>query len=235
MMPAPQTVKLLSTQSAIFASYLIHTFIVGFAIIAPKYFSSVATFNPHVPVTVVARPQKKSQDIPKPRPAKREIPPRPGDDARTRPTQKTIREESPKIEKVQGLPPDAVTNAASSFAAPIGNTLMVEDEGKRLDANQVKQLTKDLSNGAILIQGSFTIPEYTQAALDANLEGVYVVDVYVDEKGNVIEAQLRKKIGYGMDILVIASAQSARFKPRTNSMGGAIPGWTEIRFRLTIP
>lgn len=179
------------------------------------------------PVQQEALPEK-PKETPKPRP----IPPRnetptPVKPAETPPPQ--------KVEPVQGLRPDALTEGPSKTVAPVGNTLMVEDEGKRLSADQVQQMGEDQSAGAKLIQGSFLIPEYTQDALDSNIEGSYIVDLYVDEAGKVIDAQLRKKIGYGMDERVIQSAKSAKFIPRKNKQGGSIAGWTEIRFTLTIP
>jgi protein TonB len=142
----------------------------------------------------------------------------------------------PKAEKVQGLSEDSfVAPGAQGLSVAAGNTLMKEDEGKRLTPEQIAALKKDLSADAILIQGSFKDPEYTPEALEANLEGKYVVDVFVTEDGSVTECELRKKIGYGMDSKVLAVAKSARFIPRKNAKGIPIAGWAEIKFFLEIP
>ncbi len=177
------------------------------------------------PVSELVPEKPKTPEKPKP-------PPRTPTPAATTPASQP----PPKqVVPVQGLRPEALTDSPSTVVAPIGNTLMVEDEGKRLNADQVEQMGADQSAGARLIQGSFLIPEYTQDALDTNLEGSYIVDLYIDEAGKVIDAQPRKKIGYGMDERVVQSARSARFIPRKNRQGGAIAGWTELRFTLTIP
>ena len=86
-----------------------------------------------------------------------------------------------------------------------------------------------------MIRASVATPQYTDPALDAELEGTYAVDVYVDAAGAVTDAQLPKKIGYGMDERVLAAARKARFNPRKDRLGKAIAGWSEIKFRLEIP
>ncbi len=140
----------------------------------------------------------------------------------------------PPVKKIQGLSKDSLVKD-SSVSAPAGNTLMTKDKGERLSPDQIQALEKNLSSDAILIQGSFEVPEYTQAALDADAEGQFIVDVFVNEKGQVVEAELRKKVGFGMDSRILSSARSSRFIPRKNAKGVPIEGWAEIKFYLQIP
>lgn len=93
---------------------------------------------------------------------------------------------------------------------------------------------RDLSSDAILIRSSIQKPKYTDEALDAELEGVVIVNVFVNKKGYVEDVALDKKIGYGMDKVLVESAKQARFIPRKNARGQALTGWTEIRFILTV-
>ncbi len=166
------------------------------------------------------------------------IPPKP---ALEKPREKRVateRKPSPKAQQtkaVQGIPPDAVTPDASGISAPIGNTLMTEDEGKRIRPEDYRELAGDLSSDARLILGSVKVPAYTDAALEANLEGNFVVDVYVDEVGNVLQAELRKRVGFGMDDRLVEAARVAKFKPRKDKLGRAEAGWAEIKFSLVIP
>lgn len=150
----------------------------------------------------------------------------------------TERKASPKAQltkAVQGIPPDAVTPDATGIAAPIGNTLMTEDEGKRIRPEDFRELAGDLSADARLILGSVKVPAYTDAALEANLEGNFIVDVYVDENGEVLQSELRKRVGFGMDERLLDAARVAKFKPRKNKLGKVEAGWAEIKFSLVIP
>jgi outer membrane biosynthesis protein TonB len=133
---------------------------------------------------------------------------------------------------IQGLTKDSFAEQGT-IAAPVGNTLMKEDEGKRLE--QVDALRGDMSAPARLITKTLTAPPYTNEALDAALEGSFIVDVFVNLDGTVRDAELRKKIGYGMDNRVLAAVLSSKFTPRKNKLGVAEEGWTELRFTLVIP
>ncbi len=145
---------------------------------------------------------------------------------------KTANPEAP-VKPVLGLNPDSLSKEGS-FAVPAGNTTDAKDEGIRLSPEQVKGLAKDLSEDAALISSTFEQPAFTPEAEEAGLEGSYVIEVYVDREGRVTDAELRNKIGYGMDERVLASARKARFKPRRDPLGKFLEGWTEIRVRLTL-
>lgn len=133
---------------------------------------------------------------------------------------------------VQGLTKDSMSDKGT-MAAPIGNTLMKEDEGKRLD--DVQALRGDMSAPARLIVETLARPPYTDQALDVALEGSFIVDVFINLDGTVRDAELRKKIGYGMDERVLTAVRVAKFIPRKNKLGVFEEGWTELKFTLVIP
>ena len=78
-------------------------------------------------------------------------------------------------------------------------------------------------------------PSTPTAAIEANLEGLIVVEVQVDETGKVADASLKRKVGYGMDDRILNSVKNARFSPRKDRYGKAEGGWTEIKFNLQLP
>jgi protein TonB len=142
---------------------------------------------------------------------------------------------TPETAPVQGLSPEALTPQATGIAAPVGNTLLTGDEGKRINPEDYKPMAGDLSADARLILSSVKVPAYTEAALEANLEGNFIVDVFVDEAGKVLQAEVRKKVGFGMDERILEAARLARFTPRKNKFGRSEEGWAEIKFTLVIP
>ncbi len=116
---------------------------------------------------------------------------------------------------------------------PAGNTTMVADKGIIMKPEDIAQLASDLSQDAKLIRDSVQKIDKTPEALDAGLTGRFEVAVFVNTQGLVTSANLDKKIGYGMDALVVAAALKARFLPRRNPQGVPIEGWSSIVFRFT--
>ena len=161
-------------------------------------------------------------------------PPKPDKPKPPPPNQQTKVPVKPDTPPIQGLTKESLSDKGT-IAAPAGNTMMTEDSGKRLNPNDVNQIAGDLSAPASLVRTSITVPPYTEQALDAALEGTWIVDVFVNVDGSVKDAELRKKIGYGMDEKVLSAAKVARFIPRKNKLGVSEPGWAEIKFTLVIP
>jgi TonB family protein len=220
---------------AVVASAFLH----GVALVGLTSFSTSAAEKPDVvKVKIVERPPPAPQPTPPPPPPpeptpppKKKDPPKPAKVATEKP------QEAPKekVEPIQGLDAKSLDpNAKSGFAVPMGNTLMTEDTGKRVDTPP-PAMAADLSQDPVLIRESIVAPEYTQEALDAGFEGLVDVDVYVDASGKVTSAEMRKKVGYGMDKRILESARVARFTPRRNKLGAAEPAWTAIRFNVRIP
>ena len=191
------------------------------------------------PVRVSVVEQKKPEPPPETPPTI--IPPKPPpkkkEEPKKTPTQAPKPKEPPKTEAVpvQGISPDAMVKDGPGLAAPVGNTLLKEDEGKRLRPDEVGKLDKDCSADARLVRDSVETPRYTDDALDAGLQGVFTVDVFVDATGAVLEAEMRKPIGYGMDARVVEAAKKARFIPRQNKVCTPLAGWAEMKFSLIIP
>jgi len=94
---------------------------------------------------------------------------------------------------------------------------------------------KDLSAGPTLIHSTLSKPAYTTEALYAEIEGYYPVDVQVDSAGNVVDAEMQKNVGFGMDERIVVAIRSARFLPAKDELGKPISGWTNIKFKLEIP
>lgn len=138
---------------------------------------------------------------------------------------------------VQGLNKDSFVPGPGpgGFAAPVGNTTMAQDEGKRLKPEEVQALKQDLSAPAKLVLESVKAPEYTPAAIDAGIEGVYKVEVYIDEEGRVAKVELSKRVGYQMDDRLLDSARGTKWLPRRDELGRAIAGWTSFTFTLKLP
>ncbi|WP_176736416.1 energy transducer TonB [Oligoflexus tunisiensis] len=195
-----------------------------------KTYSKVAVNVVEKPKTVEApppEPEPKPKEAPKPKP---KTPPQP----KATPAKKPV-DNTPPPQPVMGLSKDSFAEGGKgSFSAPAGNTTMLPDEGKRLSPEEIRKLDRDLSADATLIAGSFIRPEYTAEAEENNLEGSFIIDVYVDAQGKVVEAELRKKIGYGMDERVLHAARNSRFSPRKNPLGQPLAGWTELKIRLDL-
>ncbi len=226
---------------AAFGSGLLHAVLAGGLLLmasrpAPKAPDTVRVKINDVPKPKPPAPEPKPEEK-KPEPAKpKEKPKKKPAETKRASARQPERPPAKPVAPVLGLSASAVSPNGTGIAAPVGNTLMTGDEGRRLKPDDVKPLTdEDLTADASLIRASVLAPVYTDAALDAALEGTYTVEAFVDAAGAVTDAQLPKKIGYGMDEKVLAAARQARFHPRTDKLGKAIPGWTEVKFRLEIP
>lgn len=164
-------------------------------------------------------------------------PPPPPPPQKPKPKKKAGRQKEAQASPAQpvlGLSRDSFDDKGSgNFQAPVGNTLAMEDDGRRLDPDQIREL--DQSADPVLIRESVQIPEYTQAAIDAGLEGVFIVDVFVDARGTVSDAVPRTNPGYGMSERLIAAARLVRYVPRKDAQGNPISGWADLKFRLEIP
>ena len=150
---------------------------------------------------------------------------------------KTIEKAKPNVKKIskpiQGLNAASFavgTPSGEEFSVRKGNSLLVEDKGEMLTE---EKSTIDLSADVRFLQ--FQKPEYTDAALEAELEGDFIVDVLVDEKGRAIDIQLRTEIGFGMDQRIINAIENATFSPRKNINGGSVKAWGEFTIRFELP
>ena len=177
------------------------------------------------PVAPKAEPVIKPQPLPKI--VKHVAPPK----SERKPTSTPVHDAVP----VQGLSASALSTNGKGIAVPIGNTLLREDEGKRLKADEVKEMEQDMSAEASLIRSTFTKPPYSQSALFAQLQGTFSVLVFVDKEGNPVDMELPRKIGYDMDDPIRHAVLTARYYPKKDKEGQPLEGWTEIKIKLEIP
>lgn len=135
---------------------------------------------------------------------------------------------------VQGLSASALSATGKGISAPVGNTLLQKDEGKRLKPEDVHSLEQDLSAEATLIRSTFRTPDYTQPALFAQLQGIFAVDVFVDKNGNPVDVDLIKSVGYDMDQRIKEAILHSKFLPKKDKTGETLDGWTEVKVKLEI-
>lgn len=79
---------------------------------------------------------------------------------------------------------------------------------------------------------SFESPEYTEEALEAELEGLFEISVFVSEEGKALEVNLLSSVGYGMDELLIEASLKASFLPKRNRQGKAVKSWVSFQIQL---
>jgi len=209
---------------AVLLSFFVHAMVLaGFSIFATKRSHRAATekltmrvIEPKVEEVIPHKPKEKPKPQPKDKVA----------------SEKKVDAPKPEAKPILGLDKSTL-EGPGTIAVPIGNTLMKEDDGTRV--KDAEKFQGDMSSEPRLISSTFAVPKYTDEAIDAGLEGAFVVDVFVTENGDVREAELRKKIGYGMDERVLDSTRKAKFTPRKNKFGKALSDWAEIKVRLVIP
>jgi len=162
------------------------------------------------------KPKAKPKPKPKPKPKGPTIPtknPKPAE-----PDESQESEVDQQVEEIEGASDEA-------FGVPDG----VEDG----EVGVYEEV--DLSSDPILIRETFQLPEYTDDALDADFEGTVIVEVFVRKDGSVGDAELAKKVGYGMDRRIVDSVRNARFLPRKDSKGKPLDAWTDLPIRFVIP
>lgn len=216
-----------STQPAIIISIVAHTSIyIALITLSPTEKSSKIISIPiKVAISETTRPEK---TIAPPKP-KRQLQP-----TSLRTNKKQSPQPTTQPKPVQGLLNENFAPNSTGPRAAVGNTLMKEDSGERLSANDVTEYVVDQTRDAIPITNTIIKPDYTDAALDAGAEGLVEIDVYVSAEGQVEDAELRKRFGYGMDERILQSARTVRFQPRLDRYGKSISGWAILKMRLIL-
>lgn len=189
-----------------------------------------------VKVKIIETKKEEPKPEPPPPPPPKKEPPKPKPKPKQVASQQQPKQPPPKEppKPIQGLDANSMDPNGKGVAAPMGNTMMMEDTGERAKTPP-PELQADLSADAALIRSTIVDPKYTDAALDANLQTTVLVDVFVDENGVVQEVELKKKVGYGMDERIIETMKNAKFTPRKNKLGRPEAGWTEVKWSLEIP
>ena len=88
--------------------------------------------------------------------------------------------------------------------------------------------------GATLIRATVDEPDYTGDALAAGYEGILVVELVVDEQGEVAQAKLRNPSGFAIDGGVLAAARSARYLPAKGSDGRVAATTAQLKFNFRL-
>lgn len=78
---------------------------------------------------------------------------------------------------------------------------------------------------------SFTDPRVYRWQMPNGLQGDVVVELTIDEQGNVVEEKLLQGLGYGVDERVIATLRDWHFRPATRN-GVAIPFKYDAHFHF---
>ena len=64
-----------------------------------------------------------------------------------------------------------------------------------------------------IIPGTKVEPRYTEPARQAHLQGVVVLRAVIDERGNVIDVELRKRLRFGLDEEAVKAVSQWKFTP----------------------
>ena len=102
-----------------------------------------------------------------------------------------------------------------------------------VDSNGVYNYTEvqpELIGGRDVLQARL---RYPPRALNANVEGRVIVQMLVDEKGNMSNATIVKGLGYGCDEEVLRVIRGARFKPGRVA-GQPVSSWHTLFFEFTL-
>jgi len=58
-------------------------------------------------------------------------------------------------------------------------------------------------------------PRYTEAARNARIQGIVIVEAIIDPQGNVTDARILKPLGFGLDQQALAAIREWKFRPGT--------------------
>jgi len=79
------------------------------------------------------------------------------------------------------------------------------------------------------IETTLLDPPVSRAEIPSGLEGDVIVEITIDEQGNVIGAKLLKGIGHGIDEKILATVQNWHYRPATKD-GVPIPSKYDARW-----
>lgn len=95
------------------------------------------------------------------------------------------------------------------------------------DADSNDQLA---DQSPILDRDSIKVPRFTLDALSRGFRGMLVLDLFLDEAGEVIDIKLRNPTGLRIDGEAIASARNAKYRPALDAFGRPTASRAELRF-----
>jgi len=80
-------------------------------------------------------------------------------------------------------------------------------------------LTDDMTPPTLL---EVAEPNYTEAAKKKKIEGDVVLEIVVDKQGNVVDAKVKKGLGFGLDENAVEAAKYYRYKPALDKSGNPV-------------
>jgi protein TonB len=78
---------------------------------------------------------------------------------------------------------------------------------------------------------TFPDPHVSRSELPPGVAGDVVVEITIDEAGNIVNRKILQTIGYGIDEKVLATLENWRFRPATR-FGMPIPSRQDVHFHF---
>lgn len=147
-------------------------------------------------------------------------------------TPKTLNLESPKVEKIKPLPPPVetqkvfgvsrkaitVSNNSSTETAEVklGNTTAKEQDNLVLDPKDADSLPIPADDFLISSMPQLLSEiriQYPDEAKKAGIEGPVVMDILIDNQGQVRQASLIKGPGFGLNEAAMEAIKNFKFRP----------------------
>lgn len=190
---------------------------------------------PEAPAPEVKPPTPKPEPVrpqSKPKPKPKVVKPKPAAVAQAKLEPKPVEPPVTPPKKQDPAPPPQLAMAKEEES---GNENESQDDNSSEGEDENEGGDSEADRFPVLLQATLKKPRYTEEALFAGLEGLFVIDVQIDHTGKVLDVRMKKKVGYGMDTLILAAVHKARFRPGHDKSGKALAGWTKIQFKLEIP
>ncbi len=127
------------------------------------------------------------------------------------------------------------SGGSGGFKVRVGNTIMKEMELEYTDPKKVKPYTPaplyEITRLPKLLE--VVKPEYSKEARDKEIEGVVVLEVDIDEDGDVRYVKVLKKLGYGLDKAALKAVAQFKYRPAMQGkVAVSVKKKVKIRFML---
>ncbi len=119
-------------------------------------------------------------------------------------------------EPVFGVSMESTTPGGNGPSVPVGNTLQTKEPGPPTPPAKVKPLAAPVAVAEVTkmptVKGRCE-GKYTDAAREAGVEGLVVLDLVVDEEGQATQISVVKGLGHGLNEAAVAAIRKCRFEP----------------------
>ncbi|MSQ82798.1 MAG: energy transducer TonB [Myxococcales bacterium] len=119
-------------------------------------------------------------------------------------------------EPVFGVTMDSTAPNGSGPSVAVGNTLQAKDSGPATAPAKVKPLAAPVAAVEVTKMPSMRGKcegKYTDAAREAGVDGLVVLDLVVDRDGNADQISVVKGLGHGLDESAVATLKRCKFEP----------------------